>query len=106
MRQKDVVRRALIYMKRNYHHKLTLSEVAEHAYVSPWYLSKLLKQYAGRNFADIRSRIRIEYAKKMLKEQETPICVIAEKVGFQAPCHFSRTFKKIVGVSPDEYRKS
>lgn len=104
MKQKDVVRRALNYMKTNYHQKLTLSEVAEHAYVSPWYLSKLLKQYVGRNFTDIRNRIRIGYAKKMLKEEKTPICEIAERVGFQAACHFSRTFKKVVGVSPDKYR--
>ena len=106
MQKENIVEHALHYMEEHYNSRLTLEEVAQHVYISPWYLSKVFNQYMERSFPTIRNQIRIKYAKQMLKESDFPIFVIAEMVGFQASCHFSRTFKKIVGISPDEYRNS
>lgn len=99
-----IVNRALAYMRENYGRKMTLTEVAECTYVSQWHLSKLLNRHTGQSFSELMNRIRIDEAKKRLSDPSLRICDIAEQVGFQDIAHFSRVFKKITGVSANEYR--
>lgn len=101
-----IVNNALKYIEKNYAHKLTLSEVAEKTYISQWHLSKLLNRQMGQNFSEILNHIRIEEAKKLLREPALRIGDIAEKIGFVDMAHFSRVFKKIVGTSANEYRNT
>jgi two-component system response regulator YesN len=49
--------------------------------------------------------LKIKTAKKLLKENELSIKEISEKLAFDTPNYFSKTFKKIVGFTPTEYRK-
>ncbi len=99
-----IVRNALNYMKENYGRKITLSEVAEQTYVSQWHLSKLLNKHTGQSFSELLNSIRINEAKALLNDQSLRISDIAEMVGFLDLAHFSRVFKKHVGVSANEYR--
>ncbi|MEG1992979.1 MAG: response regulator [Acetivibrio sp.] len=99
-----IVRNALKYIESNYTQKLTLLEVAEKTYVSQWHLSKLLNKHTGNNFSEILNNIRIQKAVELLKDPSLRIGNIAEEVGFLDMAHFSRVFKKIMGVSANEYR--
>lgn len=99
-----IVKKALDYMQENYAHKVTLTDVADHTYVSQWHLSKLLNRHTGQSFSEKMNTIRIEEAKKLLSDPSLRICDIAEQVGFLDMGHFSRVFKKITGVSANEYR--
>lgn len=99
-----IVRNALAYIEENYKEKLLLSDVAEKTYVSQWHLSKLLNKETGQNFSEILNGIRIEKAKELLKDPALRIGDIAEEVGFLDLAHFSRVFKKISGMSANEYR--
>lgn len=99
-----IVKNALAYMQAHYKEKLLLSDVADEIYVSQWHLSKLLNKETGQNFSELLGKIRIEKAKELLKDPSLRICDIAEEVGFQDLPHFSRVFKKIEGVSANEYR--
>ena len=99
-----IVKNALSYIEENYREKLKLSDVADHAYVSQWHLSKLLNRQTGQSFSDILNNIRIEKAKVLLKEPSLRIGNIAEEVGFLDIAHFSRVFKKLTGISANEYR--
>lgn len=101
-----IVRNALEYMRENYKEKLRLEDVAEHVYVSQWHLSKLLNKHTDRNFSELMNEIRVDEAKKLLKDPEYRIGDIAEMVGFMDMAHFSRVFKKVAGVSPSEYRNN
>ena len=92
------------YIESNFTQKLTLSEVAEKTYVSQWHLSKLLNRHLDKNFSEILNSVRIERAKEMLKDPALRIGDIAEMVGFMDMAHFSRVFKKIIGISANEYR--
>lgn len=99
-----IVRNALAYMEENYKEKLLLSDVAEKTYVSQWHLSKLLNKETGQNFSEILNGVRIEKAKELMKDPSLRIGDIAIEVGFLDLPHFSRVFKKLNGMSANEYR--
>ncbi|WP_461812645.1 response regulator transcription factor [Faecalimonas sp.] len=99
-----IVKNAMKYIDEHYNEKLTLSEVAEKTYVSQWHLSKLLNKEVGKSFTEILNDTRIKYAKRMLEDSSLRIGDVARKVGFLDFSHFSRVFKKIEGISANEYR--
>ncbi len=99
-----VVKSALVYMLANYRSKLTLTDVADHCFVSSWHLSRLLNQYTGRGFFEIINQIRVDEAKQLLTGTADRVSDIAEAVGFLDVAHFSRIFKTFTKVSPKEYR--
>lgn len=97
-----IVKNALEYIQE----KLRLTDVADQVYVSQWHLSKLLNKHTGKTFSDILNSARIDKAKELLKDPSLRIYDVAEMVGFQDLAHFSRVFKKIEGVSANEYRNT
>lgn len=99
-----IVKNAINYIENNYRQKLTLSDVAEKTYVSQWHLSKLLNRHMGQNFSEILNGVRIKEAKELLKDSSLRIGDIAEAVGFIDLAHFSRVFKKMAGISANEFR--
>lgn len=101
-----IVRNALEYMEEHYSEKLTLSRVAEETCVSQWHLSKLLNRQEGKNFSEILNQIRITRAKELMKEKAYRIEDISEMVGFTDVAHFSRVFKKLEGISANEFRNT
>ena len=101
-----IVNQALAFMELHYAEKLTLQAVADQCYVSQWHLSKLLNRYAGKSFYDILNAVRIQKAKAFLSDPKLKIGDISEKVGYADTAHFARTFKKLEGMSANEYRNS
>lgn len=101
-----IVKQAIAYMEKHYSDKLTLLEVAEACYVSQWHLSKLLNKYTEKNFYDILNNIRIEKAKELLSSPQLKIGDIGEMVGYSDTAHFARVFKKLTGMSANEFRNS
>lgn len=101
-----IVKNALAYIEKNYKERLKLADVADNVYVSQWHLSKLLNKYTGQNFSEILNNVRMEQAKKLLENPSLRIGDIAEEVGFLDMAHFSRVFKKQVGISANEYRNT
>lgn len=99
-----LVNKALDYMRENYSGKMTLADVADHVYVSQWHLSKLLNRHTGQNFSELLNGIRIEEARKLLRDPALRVGDVADQVGFLDLAHFSRVFKKITGMSANEYR--
>lgn len=101
-----IVNQALSFMEKNYDQKLTLQAVADQCYVSQWHLSKLLNRYAEKSFYDILNAIRIQKAKELLVDPSLKIGQIGEMVGYADTAHFARTFKKLEGMSANEYRNT
>ncbi len=102
--QNFIVHNAQAYIRAHYAEKLTLSDVAEQVYVSQWHLSKLISRYTQKSFFDLLNGARIDKAKELLEDPSLRIWEISELVGFAEVTHFSRIFKKIVGMSANEYR--
>lgn len=101
-----IVNQAMAFMEIHYCEKLTLQAVADQCYVSQWHLSKLLNRYAGKSFYDILNAVRIQKAKEFLSDPKLKIGDISEMVGYADTAHFARTFKKLEGMSANEYRNS
>lgn len=101
-----VVTKALEYIKEHSRERIQLSDVADHCYVSQWHLSKLLNKHTGENFSVALNKARIAEAKELLQDPSRRIYDIAEEVGFQDLAHFSRVFKKLEGISANEYRNT
>ena len=100
-----LVKAALAYMKEHCTEQhLSLGEVADHVYVSQWHLSKLLNRETGQSFFDLLGSLRIQKARELLADPALRIHEIAEMAGFSDVAHFSRSFKKIAGCTPGEYR--
>jgi two-component system response regulator YesN len=100
-----IVMGAVEYINEHYSQELTVPEIAEALYVSHMYLSKVFHSIMGKSVISYIVATRIDKAKTLLEETDTPVYEIAESVGFRDSKHFSKTFKSIVGVSPMEYRR-
>ena len=99
-----LVNKALEYMRKNYRHKVTLTDVADSIFVSQWHLSKLLNSHTGQSFSELMNSIRVEEAKKLLEDPALRVGDVAEQVGFVDMANFSRVFKKVTGISANEFR--
>ena len=99
-----IVRQALAFLEENFAQKLTLQDIADHCYVSQWHLSKLLNKHTDKNFYELLNETRVSAAKRLLRDPSLKIGDICELVGYADTGHFSRVFKKIEGMSANEYR--
>lgn len=93
------------YICKHYTEDLTLTSIAEQFYISPFYLSKIFKRSTNLSIVEYINSLRIRHAKELLETSSTKIAEIAEIVGFSSSSHFSRTFKLVTGLSPQQYKK-
>jgi len=93
------------YINENYMENINLNDVAQAVFLNPNYFSTLFKKEAGLSFIDYLTQCRIDVSKDLLKDRKSRIADVAQKVGYQDPKHFSKTFKKAVGITPAEYKK-
>lgn len=91
---------AINYIKQNYAGDLSLETVANHVYVSSYYLSHLFRDEMDMPFSDYVNKVRMEESKRLLKDNTLKIQEVAELVGFKDSSYFSKAFKKYYGVSP------
>lgn len=99
------VRTARSFIIGNYMRDISLNDVANVVNLSPVYFSGLFKKEIGENFIDYLNRVRIDAAKNMLKDVRYHVSEVAESCGFSDTRYFARIFKRIVGITPSDYRK-
>jgi two-component system response regulator YesN len=104
--QWKVVNNALKYMEENYAEDLSLESVAQKVFVSAGYLSTIFKQVLQKNFVDSLHEIRVQKAKERLRDCHAKIYEVALVVGYKDEKYFSQIFKKITGMTPNQYRDS
>lgn len=85
--------------------QLKLSDVARECHTNRTYVSNYFNQEAGVSFYEYVNRLRIDYACTLLGNRSESIKNIAEQSGFNSPQSFIRTFVKLKGVNPTEFRK-
>mgnify|MGYP001156500227 CR=1 FL=1 len=88
-----------------YHEDLSLSIIAEKMGFNPSYLSRLFKEEAGISFVKYLTKKRMEEAQKLLEHTRLNVSDVSKSVGYFDEKHFSKIFKREVGVPPNHYRK-
>lgn len=91
------------YINDHIEERLTLNEVSDVFGISHNYLSVLFKKNCGIGFSEYITQTKIARSKSMLLEENLKIYEVADRLGFETPCYFSKVFKKVEGVSPREY---
>lgn len=102
---KPVVQHAMEYINKCYCENINLSKLSSELRVNPSYLSREFKHNTGFSVIEFISFKRIWHAKEMLLYTDKPVTQIAYQVGFNNVTHFHWMFKKMIGVSPNRYRK-
>lgn len=102
----DALRRVLKVIDDNLQRDLSLNEVAEAAFLSPSYLSQLLKKQTGMAFVEWVTARRMERAQHLLTHTQDKIYEISNAVGFTDEAYFTRRFRQRFGQSPKEYRQA
>lgn len=105
-RTHNVVRTVNQYVNAHLHDDLSLVRLAEIAYLSPTYLSKLYKQSTGVGLSDYITEARLARAVELLKDNRYKIHEIAAMVGMGSAPYFTRFFKRKMNMSPQEYRET
>ena len=94
------------YIQEHYSEPITLDEVANYCFLSKSHFCKIFKTETGMTFKAYLNLVRIKEAKQLLKTTTLKNYEIAESIGFDDPSYFNGLFKKIVGMTPNEYRNS
>lgn len=102
----SLILKARTYIDRNFGRDITLEEVSREVSVSPHYFSKLFKSETGENFIDYLTSVRISKAKEYLEGGKFSVKEICYQVGYSDPNYFSRIFKRVVGVTPTEFKEA
>ncbi len=96
--------RVLDYVESNLHQEIALSALAETAGMSPHYFSEMFKRSTAFSPHQYVVRRRIERARKLLHNPKITVFEAAVRSGFSEPSHFTKIFRRIVGVTPTRCR--
>lgn len=94
------------YMKENFHNNLTLDMIADAAFLSASYASRLFKKEQDVSIMEFLMQIRMTEARRLLKETDLSIEVISERTGYSDPGYFTKVFRKSEGKTPSQYRQT
>jgi two-component system response regulator YesN len=97
------IKKAVRFMREQYSRNIGTVDIADHVKLSRSYLSDLFSKEMGESLIETLTRIRIEEAKRKLRNGEMKVYEIAEAVGFSDPKSFAKTFKRLVGCTPKEF---
>jgi len=101
----ELVKRAILFISKNFASPLTLETVANEVHLNPAYFSTMFKQSTGSSFKEYLNMVRIEESKRLLLNTDYALIDIAIATGFEDQSYFSKVFKKFTGLTPKQYRK-
>jgi AraC family transcriptional regulator, melibiose operon regulatory protein len=99
------VTEALTMIQRDYAESLTAAMIAHQLHIQPTYLHRLFREHTGRTMGEHLQTIRIQNAQLMLLQTDDTLLEIASAVGIGSQQYFARLFKRVTGVTPQEYRR-
>ncbi len=103
---RDVVEQVKQYIETHLGSDLSRSLLAKEVYLSQDYVSKLFKSTTGMTLPSYIAARRIERAKEYLRQSALPVSRIAMEVGYSNFSYFSKTFRDMTGMTPNEYRSN
>lgn len=101
----DSVARVSAFMRQNLHRNLTLDELAESSGLSKYYFNRRYKALTGHSPMQHFTHMKVEQACLLLEAGGAGIAEIGFQLGYEDSLYFSRVFRKVLGISPSEYRE-
>ena len=95
----------LEYINKNYQTVQNLDDISDAVHISKPHLCKLFKQEMNITVSDYLNTVRINNACEILRNSKHSITDIATSCGYNSSTYFCKTFRHIVHMSPNEYRK-
>ena len=94
------------YIRNNYMKEISMQDAARMMNYSDAYFCKLFKQCFDQNFTSYLTGIRVNEAKKLLKDRSISVKDVSMQVGYYDSNYFAKVFKRMTGMIPSEYRDS
>ncbi len=93
------------WMAKNVAREFHLDQLAAQAGLSKFYFNRLFKGAMGVSPSRYHINLRMDEAKRLLRETKKSIIIVALDVGYANPSHFAQLFRKETGLSPSDYRR-
>jgi AraC-like DNA-binding protein len=100
-----LISKAKRYIQGHYSERISLDEAAQAVNASTRHFCKVFKSATGITFTDYLARVRVEKAKHLLSNPHLRVSEIAFETGFDSISQFNRSFKRITGQSPTQFRE-
>jgi AraC family transcriptional regulator len=99
------LRRITDWMAEHMAEEFSLARLAEQAGMSEFHFNRLFKRATGVPPSQYQIKLRMDAARRLLRETKKSVITIAIEVGYSNPSHFARLFRKENGLSPTDYRR-
>ncbi len=101
------VKKVMDYIWENYgDSSLSIKTLADYVYLTPTYLSNIFKKSSGLTIGQYLVYVRVEKAKRLMKEPQLKFYEVASMVGYEDANYFAKIFKKKTNMTPSEYKES
>ena len=104
--RKSVVKEVIICLKNNPGNPPALTELAERCAMSTGHLNSIFKSVTGKTINAYCSELRLHEAQRLLENTDIKLRQLADTLGYYDQYHFCKSFKKVTGMSPSQYRQS
>ncbi len=94
------------YLESNIEKRLSFSEIKKKFNVSASVIKRLFKENMNCGIMEYFTRLKVDAAKQMIRENEFNFTEISERLGFNTPQYFTTVFRRVSGMSPSEYAAS
>ena len=101
----SVIRRIQYYITEHLNEPITREQLASYVHLNPAYLSRLFKRELGESITDYILNTRMSLAKDLIMSSTLPISDIAKTLGYYNFSYFSKMFRKVYDVSPQQLRQ-
>lgn len=103
-RSRGIIHKIKSYIDSHFCEDISLKSLGAMFYMNPTYLGQIFKKAYGVYFREYLMNLRINEAKRLLRQTDLCVYEIAERVGFNNPEYFVTQFEKVVKMTPAEYR--
>lgn len=100
----DKLQSVLVYIDESLGESLKVRELAERVGLSPFHFARMFRRSVGRPPHGYLTDLRMERAKRLLRETQLSLAQVATRVGYQTQAHFTGVFHREVGMTPRSYR--
>ena len=96
----------LQYIYNHIESDLKRTDIAREVFLNPDYMSRMFKKEMGVSLKEFIITEKMKLAKSLIKSTKLPISTIAMRVGYRNFSHFSQTYKRVMGMTPEEDRQN